>query len=170
MKKSDLPDWDYKMKFLTIIDTNVIVSAFLSRHNDSATVLFLDCLFKGTIIPVYNDEILNEYSTVLTRSKFKIAKEKIDAVLTEIKTKGIHSERVNSGETLPDAKDLVFYEVALSQEDSFLVTGNLKHFPKKPFVVSPAEMMEIIHAATFGGGKILSETRAMYGRGVYGNW
>ena len=170
MKKSDLPDWDYKMKFLTIIDTNVIVSAFLSRHNDSATVLFLDCLFKGTIIPVYNDEILNEYSTVLTRSKFKIAKEKIDAVLTEIKTKGIHSERVNSGETLPDAKDLVFYEVALSKEDSFLVTGNLKHFPKKPFVVSPAEMMEIINAAMLGSGKILSEPRAMYGRGVYGNW
>lgn len=170
MKKSDLPDWDYKMKFLTIIDTNVIVSAFLSRHNDSATVLFLDCLFKGAITPIYNDEILNEYSTVLTRSKFKIAKEKIDAVLTEIKTKGIHSERVNSGETLPDAKDLVFYEVALSKEDSFLVTGNLKHFPKKPFVVSPAEMMEIIHAAMFGGGRILSEPRAMYGRGVYGNW
>ena len=170
MKKSDLPDWDNKMKFLTIIDTNVIVSAFLSRHNDSATVLFLDCLFKGTIIPVYNDEILNEYSTVLTRSKFKIAKEKIDAVLTEIKTKGIHSERVNSGETLPDAKDLVFYEVALSKEDSFLVTGNLKHFPKKPFVVSPAEMMEIINVTMFGDGKILSEPRAMYGRGVYENW
>ena len=170
MKKSDLPDWDNKMKFLTIIDTNVIVSAFLSRHNDSATVLFLDCLFKGTITPIYNDEILNEYSTVLTRSKFKIAKEKIDAVLTEIKTKGIHSERVNSGETLPDAKDLVFYEVALSKEDSFLVTGNLKHFPKKPFVVSPAEMMEIINAVMLGGGKILSEPRAMYGRGVYGNW
>lgn len=170
MKKSDLPDWDYKMKFLTIIDTNVIVSAFLSRHNDSATVLFLDCLFKGTITPIYNDEILNEYSTVLTRSKFKIAKEKIDAVLTEIKTKGIHSERVNSGETLPDAKDLVFYEVALSKEDSFLVTGNLKHFPKKPFVVSPAEMMEIINTVMLGGGKILSEPRAMYGRGVYGNW
>ena len=170
MKKSDSPDWDNKMKFLTIIDTNVIVSAFLSRYNDSATVLLLDYLFKGTITPVYNDEILNEYSTVLTRSKFKIAKEKIDAVLTEIKTKGIHSERVNSGETLPDAKDLVFYEVALSKEDSFLVTGNLKHFPKKPFVVSPAEMMEIINAAMFGGGKILSEPRAMYGRGVYGNW
>ena len=158
------------MKLLTIIDTNVIVSAFLSRHNDSATVLLLDCLFKGTIIPIYNDEILNEYYVVLTRSKFKIAKDKIDAVLTEIKTKGIHSERVNNGETLTDAKDLVFYEVALSKEDSFLVTGNLKHFPKKPFVVSPAEMMEIIHAAMFGGGKILSETRAMYGRGVYGNW
>ena len=167
MKKSDLPDWDYKMKFLTIIDTNVIVSAFLSRHNDSATVLLLDCLFKGTIIPIYNDEILNEYYVVLTRSKFKIAKDKIDAVLTEIKTKGIHSERINSGETLPDAKDLVFYEVALSREDSFLVTGNLKHFPKKPFVVSPAEMVEIINTMILSSGKLLNEPQAEYGRKRY---
>ncbi len=164
MKKSDLPDWDYNMKLLTIIDTNVIVSAFLSRHNDSATVLLLDCLFKGTIIPIYNDEILNEYYAVLTRSKFKIAKEKIDAVLTEIKTKGIHSERINSGETLPDDKDLVFYEVALSKEDSFLVTGNLKHFPKKPFVVSPAEMVEIINTMILSSGKLLNEPQAEYGR------
>lgn len=164
MKKSDLPDWDYKMKFLTIIDTNVIVSAFLSRHNDSATVLFLDYLFKGTITPIYNDEILNEYSTVLTRSKFKIAKEKIDAVLTEIKTKGIHSERINSGETLPDDKDLVFYEVALSKEDSFLVTGNLKHFPKKPFVVTPAEMLQIINEMLLPKSGLLSEPAAGYGK------
>ena len=163
MKKSDLPDWDNSMKFLTILDTNVIVSAFLSRHNDSATVLLLDCLFKGTITPVYNDEILNEYSTVLTRSKFKIAKEKIDAVLTEIKTKGIHSERVNSGETLADAKDLVFYEVALSKEDSFLVTGNLKHFPRKPFIVSPAEMVEIIREMQIPKFGLLSEPDARYG-------
>lgn len=163
MKKSDLPDWDYNMKLLTIIDTNVIVSAFLSRYNDSATVLLLDCLFKGTIIPIYNDEILNEYYVVLTRSKFKIAKDKIDAVLTEIKTKGIHSERINSGETLPDDKDLVFYEVALSKEDSFLVTGNLKHFPKKPFVVSPAEMIQIIHEMQQPKSGLLSEPAARYG-------
>lgn len=35
----------------------------------------------------------------------------------------------------------VFYEVALSVDDSYLVTGNTKHFPKKPFVVTPAEML-----------------------------
>lgn len=167
MKKSDLPEWDSSMKILTIIDTNVIVSAFLSRHNDSATVLLLDLLFKGTITPVYNDEILNEYSTVLRRTKFKIQEENIEAVLAEIQRKGIHSERVDSGETLPDAKDVVFYEVALSKEDSFLVTGNLKHFPKKPFIVSPAEMVEIINATMLGNGKILSEPQAIYGRRSY---
>ncbi len=44
----------------------------------------------------------------------------------------------------PDPKDVVFYEVALSKEDAYLVTGNIKHFPKKPFVVTPAEMLAIL--------------------------
>ena len=33
---------------------------------------------------------------------------------------------------------------AMSKEDAYLVTGNKKHFPKKPIVVSPAEMLEIL--------------------------
>ena len=159
-----------KMKIFAVIDTNVIVSALISRHTDSATVMVLNSVFSEHIIPVYNEDILNEYATVLRRKKFNFSEDFINETITTIKDKGIHSERINSGEALPDAKDLVFYEVALSKEDSFLVTGNLKHCPKKPFVVSPAEMMEIIHAAMFGDGKILSEPRAMYGRGVYGNW
>ena len=152
------------MKIFAVIDTNVIVSALISRHTDSATVMVLNSVFSEHIIPVYNEDILNEYATVLRRKKFNFSEDFINETITTIKDKGIHSERVNSGETLPDAKDLVFYEVALSKEDSFLVTGNLKHFPKKPFVVSPAEMMEIIHAAMFGGGKILSEPGAEYVR------
>jgi hypothetical protein len=43
---------------------------------------------------------------------------------------------------MPDEDDRVFYEVCLSKEDSFLVTGNLKHFPKEPQVITAAEMME----------------------------
>ena len=152
------------MKIFAVIDTNVIVSALISRHTDSATVMVLNSVFSEHIIPVYNEDILNEYATVLRRKKFNFSEDFINETITTIKDKGIHSERVNSGETLPDAKDLVFYEVALSQEDSFLVTGNLKHFPKKPFVVSPAEMVGIIHAATSGDGKVLSEPQAKYGR------
>lgn len=29
-------------------------------------------------------------------------------------------------------------------QDSFLVSGNIKNFPIKPFVVTPKEMMEIL--------------------------
>ena len=54
-------------------------------------------------------------------------------------------DRTKANEVIfPDQKDVVFYEVALSKEDAYLVTGNIKHFPKKPFVVTPAEMVEIL--------------------------
>jgi predicted nucleic acid-binding protein len=61
-----------------------------------------------------------------------------------VKSDGVASHRVPSKEILPDPKDVVFYEVALSKEDSFLVTGNIRHFPQVDFVVTPAEMVEII--------------------------
>jgi len=58
--------------------------------------------------------------------------------------KGVNAERIFSGEAFPDASDAVFYEVALSKEGSYLVTGNKKHFPQAPIVVTPAEMLEIL--------------------------
>ncbi len=48
---------------------------------------------------------------------------------------------------LPDPKDRVFYEVVMAErktEDAYLVTGNIKHFPTKPYVVTPRQMMDII--------------------------
>ena len=49
-----------------------------------------------------------------------------------------------------DADDIVFYEIVLTGRkttDAYLVTGNIKHFPVKPFVVTPKEMLDIIHGA-----------------------
>ena len=34
------------------------------------------------------------------------------------------------------------YEVAMSMEGTYLVTGNIKHFPINSIVVTPAEMVE----------------------------
>ena len=65
-------------------------------------------------------------------------------MIEALKNKGINSERVASGETFPDASDAMFYEVALSKENAYLVTGNLKHFPNTPIVVTPAELAEIL--------------------------
>lgn len=45
---------------------------------------------------------------------------------------------------LQNEDDRVFYEVTLSKDDAYLVTGNQKHFPKTPIVVTPAEMLEIL--------------------------
>lgn len=151
------------MRVFAVIDTNVIVSALISKHSDSATVLVLESIFHDIVTPLYNDEILNEYNTVLRRSKFNFSENRIKTTLETIAAKGIHSERLNSGEILPDPKDMVFYEVALCKEDSFLVTGNIKHFPKKPFIVTPSEMLTIISEIEASANKLLNEPRATYG-------
>ena len=151
------------MKIYAVIDTNVIISALLSRHQDSATVKILDYLYGRTIVPVYNDEILEEYATVLRRTKFNFPESTICATLEAIKVGGVKSDRISCEEQLPDPKDIVFYEVALSVEDSYLVTGNTKHFPKKPFVVTPAEMLQIIDQMKSSKMDLLSEPAGKYG-------
>ena len=40
--------------------------------------------------------------------------------------------------------DAVFYEVKMSVEDAFLVTGNIRHYPVSPLVITPRDMMSII--------------------------
>ena len=40
----------------------------------------------------------------------------------------------------------MFYEIALSKEGAYLVTGNTKHFPATPIVVTPAELLRIIES------------------------
>ena len=130
-----------------VIDTNVLVSALLASHADSATVVVMNAVIKGDIIPMYNQEILKEYEEVLNRKKFRFSKSLVKKYLSFFSSVGVASERVHSTEDFPDPKDIVFYEVALSKEDAFLVTGNVKHFPKTPVVVTPAEMLRILAEA-----------------------
>ena len=50
-------------------------------------------------------------------------------------------------EVLPDPKDVVFYAVLMEkrkEEEAYLVTGNLKHFPARTYIVTPKEMLDII--------------------------
>ena len=55
------------MKVYAVFDTNIIVSALISRRSDTAVVLALETLLAGEVIPLYNDEILKEYEDVLQR-------------------------------------------------------------------------------------------------------
>ena len=48
-----------------------------------------------------------------------------------------------------DAPTLKVYEVAMEkrEDDSYLVTGNQRHYPIKDFIVTPAEMIKILEEA-----------------------
>lgn len=134
------------MSHLVVIDTNVIVSALLSKHPDASTVQVIEALLDNQFTPIYNDEILSEYNDVLHRKKFHFPESTIQALLQYFIKYGIYTNRLTTDETLPDPKDLVFYEVCMAkrEEDSMLVTGNMKHFPNKPFIVTPNELLDII--------------------------
>ena len=52
-----------------VIDTNVLVSALFTSNVEAATVKVLDALFQKKIIPLYNEDIYEEYVEVLNRPK-----------------------------------------------------------------------------------------------------
>lgn len=127
-----------------VIDTNVFVSALFTHNIEAATVKVLNAMLQGRIVPLYNKEIYDEYAEVLNRPRFHFSQVLVRQFLNIIHKKGTLASRIKSNEVFPDPKDIVFYEVALSKEDAYLVTGNIKHFPHTPIVVTPAEMMEIL--------------------------
>lgn len=136
---------EMKDKFFAVIDTNVIVSALISKNIDSNPGKVFRAIVQERIVPLYNDEILEEYRCVLSRPKFHLAPDLIETVLKAIIVDGLNLDRVPAtGIDFPDPKDIVFYEIAISKENAYLVTGNIKHFPVRSFIVTPAEMVEIL--------------------------
>lgn len=128
-----------------VIDTNVLVSAFLKEN--SVPRYIIDYMYAGKIIPVYNEEIIAEYSAVLHRSKFCFPMESVDIAVNAIQQIGLKFDGISITEPIPDPKDIVFYAVTLNarkQFETYLITGNIKHFPANPFVVTPRQFLDIL--------------------------
>lgn len=144
-----------------VIDTNVLVSALLSSHEDAATVLVIGKLFSGEVIPLFNDDILKEYNEVLRRVKFQFSENNIRMLLQTIEKYGERIIPTPTGVILPDMKDLPFYEVVVEkQEDNaYLVTGNMKHFPAKPFIVTAKEFLNILNTSNYETSINISHTK-----------
>lgn len=133
------------MKYYAVIDTNVLVSAMLKWESVPGAVL-LEAL-TGKITPLLNGEIVQEYRDVLRRPKFHFPSEAVEVFMEGLTRRGLFVDAGPVEEILPDPKDVVFYEVVMEarrSEEAYLVTGNLKHFPSKTFVVTPREMLDIL--------------------------
>ena len=128
-----------------VIDTNVIVSALISKREDTPPYLIVRSIFDGIITPIFNLDILNEYREVLLRPKFNLDPSDVEAFLDAFVQIGLNVEvTIDNSLSLPDPKDLVFYRLQKSVENAYLVTGNLRHFPRELQIVSPAELQLII--------------------------
>lgn len=137
------------MRYYAVIDTNVLVSAMLKFQSVPGRIANEALL--GDLIPLLSDEIIAEYRDVLARPKFKFDQNIVEILLDGIVDRGIYVDAVSVEEIISDPKDIVFYQVVMEgrkeYDDAYLVTGNIKHFPAKSFIVTPKEMLEIMHKA-----------------------
>jgi putative PIN family toxin of toxin-antitoxin system len=130
------------MGIKAVIDTNVLVSSFISKNPNSPTVRIIKAIAEGIFTPVYSDDILSEYEEVLGRGRFKLDPAAISILIQRIKEIGEAVSPIVSEEDFPDPDDKVFFCTALAG-DAQLVTGNIKHYPTAELVVTPAQFCEI---------------------------
>jgi putative PIN family toxin of toxin-antitoxin system len=133
------------MTLRVVLDTNVVVSAFIKQHGKPAMVLRLGLarIFQLCI----SEAILLEYETVLRRPKFKRPPELVTTLIAALREEG---ELVQPTERLKISgheSDNRFYECAAEAGADYIVTGNEKHF-KKPYkttkIVTARQFLEIL--------------------------
>lgn len=135
------------MQVFAVIDTNVIVSALITKNPKSPPYIVLREVLDGRIIPLYHTDIIEEYIEVLSRNKFHLDPKTIQTVINSIVANGIKVDPKPTGEIFIDMDDLIFYEVAMEKrdDDAYIVTGNQKHYPVRDFIVTPSEMLDILN-------------------------
>ena len=124
---------------MVVIDTNVLVSALLSRDGTPAKVIGM--VLNGTITLCYDYRIICEYRDVLKRPKFGFSNGEINSLIDWFESNGqsVIAEPVNK--KFDDEEDKKFYEVA-KHCNAILVTGNLKHFPKESWIMNPMDFLK----------------------------
>lgn len=128
-----------------VIDTNIVVSAALKPNGLQRTVLLL-----ATTKPValyVSQAVLAEYREVLARPELKIRKGLRLQLLQLIRNQSHSVTPTRALQATKDAEDNKFLECADAARADYLVTGNVRHFPKfwkKTKVITSREFMDIV--------------------------
>jgi uncharacterized protein len=127
-----------------VLDTNVIVAGLMNAHGAPGSIL--NAVLDRRVSFVVDDRILFEYRDVLRRPKFRFDLQYVESLLDYIEHR---CEKVTAGPTktgFTGPGDVAFYEVALAGDADYLVTGNLRHFPARSYIVSPVAFVSKMHA------------------------
>ena len=122
-----------------VLDTNGLASALLTPSGNPAKVYkrFLD----EELTLVYSEQILVEYEDVLYRLHLQIPIEDADTILKAIRQCGYLVAPNPSTDFMQDEDDRIFYDTA-KFTGAYLVTGNTRHYPNEPFILSPTQFLE----------------------------
>ena len=129
------------MSHLVVFDTNVLVSYLLPTEKITAVKLAIGTMVDKATVPVYSDDIMEEYEDVLYRRKFGFSYDAVQKVLSFIRCNGLYVNPAPTSAPFTDISDKPFYDAAVAA-GAWLVTGNKRHFPHEDFIVSPREYLE----------------------------
>ena len=130
---------------IVVLDTNILVSSLWKKSGPPARILQM--VLQGRLRVCWDWRIMQEYRAVLNRPKFNFPPHHVDALLDWIEHNGISVVPDPVLGEFPDASDRKFYEAAVFT-NAILITGNRKHFPDTPVVMTAAEFLEKYMDAT----------------------
>ena len=122
-----------------VMDTNILVSALWSKNGAPAQIVSM--VISGSLVPCYDYRILSEYREVLRRPKFGFSGSEINSILDWFEANGRSVVADPMDDSFIDEADKKFFEVAKFCQVK-LITGNMKHFPSDPLVVTVTEFLE----------------------------
>ena len=123
-----------------VLDTNILVSALLTS---GPPAFIVDLMADGKIIPFYSGLIIEEYYEVLSREKFNFNPVQVIRLIDDITRVGIAIEgKLSAKNKKVDDDDKKFYDAA-KEANAFLITGNIRHFPKEDFIVTPSQFLSL---------------------------
>jgi uncharacterized protein len=128
-----------------VIDTNVLISAAIKPAGLQRTVLLLAITRPARLY--VSRPILEEYSEVLARPELKIRKGLRRQLLQLIKNCSFTVAAIRRLEVSGDPDDNRFLECADAGRADYMVTGNLRDFPrfwKKTKIITPREFIGIV--------------------------
>ena len=118
-----------------VLDTNIILSAALSDKNYSRRIF--DAVLEKEIKMYLTEEIIWEYKNVLSRDYFNILREKVGRMINIVRKLGVMICPEITDFPMQDESDRIFFDTAQKSE-AWLITGNIKHYPKQNFIITPA--------------------------------
>ena len=123
-----------------VLDTNILVSAMWSPEGNAARII--EAILANRFTLCYDRQIAEEYNKVLRYPKLKFKEDDIVAFLEPVLDYGLGITDYPRTDIVfdRDETDRKFFEVA-KYCNALLVTGNLKHYPNDPIVMTMADFI-----------------------------
>jgi len=136
------------MRWVAVVDTNVVVAGLISSPGDSPVCRILDGMLAGSFPFLLSIELLQEYRGVLLRDRLRdlhgLSPEQVDVVLTEIAANALVREPATEHDLeAPDRDDDHLWRLLATTFGSILVTGD------RALLANPPDFASVQFPRTF---------------------